>query len=184
VRREIVPHLDEPGYLDEHEYEIVREFGNNVQALPATRDNIEKVKKGQLLLRQRPGPKNALGEVKFIFPNEHNVYLHSTPAKTLFAKSRRDFSHGCIRVADPVGLAEWLLTDQPDWDRRAIEQAMGKGAPTRVPVSRRTPVWILYITALVDAPTGALYFWEDIYGLDEALAQKLGHDLRSLLARG
>ncbi len=184
VRREIVPHLDEPGYLDEHEYEIVREFGNNVQALPATRDNIEKVKKGQLLLRQRPGPKNALGEVKFIFPNEHNVYLHSTPAKTLFAKSRRDFSHGCIRVADPVGLAEWLLSDQPAWNRQAIEQAMGKGAPTRVPVSQRTPVWILYITALVDEPSGDLYFWEDIYGLDGTLARKLGHDLRSLLARG
>lgn len=183
LRREIAPHLDEPGYLDEHDYEIVREFGNNVQALPATMDNIEKVKKGQLLLRQRPGPKNALGEVKFIFPNEHNVYLHSTPAKTLFAKSRRDFSHGCIRVADPVGLAEWLLSDQPDWDRQAIEEAMGKGAPTRVPVSQRTPVWILYITAFVDAPSGNLYFWEDIYGLDEALAQKLGHDLRSLLAR-
>ena len=183
LRREIAPHLDEPGYLDEHDYEIVREFGNNVQALPATMDNIEKVKKGQLLLRQRPGPKNALGEVKFIFPNEHNVYLHSTPAKTLFAKSRRDFSHGCIRVADPVGLAEWLLSDQPDWDRQAIEEAMGKGAPTRVLVSQRTPVWILYITAFVDAPSGNLYFWEDIYGLDEALAQKLGHDLRSLLAR-
>ena len=183
LRREIAPHLDEPGYLDEHDYEIVREFGNNVQALPATGDNIEKVKKGQLLLRQRPGPKNALGEVKFIFPNEHNVYLHSTPAKTLFAKSRRDFSHGCIRVADPVGLAEWLLSDQPDWDRQAIEEAMAKGAPTRVPVSQRTPVWILYITAFVDAPSGNLYFWEDIYGLDEALAQKLGHDLRSLLAR-
>ena len=183
LRREIASHLDEPGYLDEHDYEIVREFGNNVQALPATMDNIEKVKKGQLLLRQRPGPKNALGEVKFIFPNEHNVYLHSTPAKTLFAKSRRDFSHGCIRVADPVGLAEWLLSDQPDWDRQAIEEAMGKGAPTRVLVSQRTPVWILYITAFVDAPSGNLYFWEDIYGLDEALAQKLGHDLRSLLAR-
>ena len=182
VRREIAPHLDEPGYLDEHDYEIVREFGHHAQGLPATRENLEKVKQGKLLLRQRPGPKNALGEVKFIFPNEHNVYLHSTPAKTLFAKSRRDFSHGCIRVADPVGLAEWMLSDQPDWDRQAIERAMGKGAPTRVPITQRTPVWILYVTSLVDSKSGDLYFWDDIYGLDKALAEALGHDLRSLLA--
>ncbi len=183
VRREIAPHLDEPGYLDQHDYEIVREFGHHAQGLPATRENLEKVKQGKLLLRQRPGPKNALGEVKFIFPNEHNVYLHSTPAKTLFAKSRRDFSHGCIRVADPVGLAEWMLSDQPDWDRQAIERAMGKGAPTRVPITQRTPVWILYVTSLVDSKSGDLYFWDDIYGLDKALAEALGHDLRSLLAR-
>ena len=183
VRREIAPHLDEPGYLDQHDYEIVREFGHHAQGLPATRENLEKVKQGKLLLRQRPGPKNALGEVKFIFPNEHNVYLHSTPAKTLFARSRRDFSHGCIRVADPVGLAEWMLSDQPDWDRQAIERAMGKGAPTRVPITQRTPVWILYVTSLVDSKSGDLYFWDDIYGLDKALAEALGHDLRSLLAR-
>jgi murein L,D-transpeptidase YcbB/YkuD len=182
VRREIAPHLDEPGYLDQHDYEIVREFGHNAQVLPVTPENLEKVKQGALLLRQRPGPKNALGEVKFIFPNEHNVYLHSTPAKTLFARSKRDFSHGCIRVADPVGLSEWLLSDQPGWDRQAIEQAMGKGAPTRVSITQRTPVWILYVTSLVDAKTGDLYFWDDIYGLDEALAEALGHDLRSLLA--
>jgi len=184
VRREIVPHLDEPGYLDQRDYEIVREFGHNAQVFPATPENIEKVRQGTLLLRQRPGPKNALGEVKFIFPNEHNVYLHSTPAKTLFAKSRRDFSHGCIRVADPVGLAEWVLSDQPDWDRQAIERAMGKGEPTRVQITQRTPVWILYVTSLVDAKTGELYFWDDIYALDEALAEALGHDLRSLLAEG
>lgn len=182
VRREIARHLDEPGYLDQHDYEIVREFGHNAQVVPATQENIDKVKQGTLLLRQRPGPKNALGEVKFIFPNEHNVYLHSTPAKTLFAKSRRDFSHGCIRVADPVGLAEWVLSDQPAWDRQAIERAMGEGGPTRVQITQRTPVWILYVTSLVDAKTGDIYFWEDLYGLDEALAEALGHDLRSLLA--
>ena len=182
ARGEIAPHLDEPGYLDQHDYEIVREFGHHVDVLPATRENLELVKQGKLHLRQRPGPKNALGEVKFIFPNEHAVYLHSTPAKSLFARSRRDFSHGCIRVAEPVNLAEWLLSDQPDWDRQAIEQAMAKGGPTRVQITQRTPVWILYATALVDAKSGDLYFWDDIYGLDEALAEALGHDLRSLLA--
>ena len=182
VRGEIAPHLDEPGYLDQRDYEIVREFGHHVDVLPATRENLELVKQGKLHLRQRPGPKNALGEVKFIFPNEHAVYLHSTPAKSLFARSKRDFSHGCIRVADPVDLAEWLLSDQPEWDRQAIEQAMAKGGPTRVQITQRTPVWILYVTALVDAKSGDLYFWDDIYGLDEALAEALGHDLRSVLA--
>jgi len=182
VRGEIAPHLDEPGYLDQRDYEIVREFGHHVDVLPATRENLELVKQGKLHLRQRPGPKNALGEVKFIFPNEHAVYLHSTPAKSLFARSKRDFSHGCIRVADPVDLAEWLLSDQPEWDRQAIERAMATGGPTRVRITQRTPVWILYVTSLVDAKSGDLYFWDDIYGLDEALAEALGHDLRSVLA--
>lgn len=76
-----------------------------------------------------------------------------------------------------------MLSDQPDWDRQAIERAMGKGAPTRVPITQRTPVWILYVTSLVDSKSGELYIWDDIYGLDKALAQALGHDLRSLLAR-
>ncbi len=183
TRREIAPHLDEPGYLDEHDYEIVSQFGNDVKALPATAENIEKVRQGKLELRQRPGPKNALGEVKFIFPNEHNVYLHSTPAKSLFAKDRRDFSHGCIRVAKPVELAEWVLEDQPDWNRSSIETAMNAGAPTRVFVSRTIPVYILYVTARVDLRDGLLYFFEDIYGLDEDLAEALGYDLGSLIQK-
>lgn len=177
ARREIVPHLEEPGYLEENDYEIVSQFGNDVRPLPATDENLERVKRGELLLRQRPGAKNALGEVKFIFPNEHNVYLHSTPQKSLFARARRDFSHGCIRVADPVGLAEWVLSDQPGWNRRAIEQAMHDKAPTRVTVRRHLPVYILYTTAVVDLREDLLYFFEDIYGLDEQLASALGFEL-------
>ena len=183
TRREIVPHLDEPGYLDEHDYEIVSQFGNDVKALPVTAENLDKVRQGKLELRQRPGPQNALGEVKFIFPNEHNVYLHSTPAKGLFAKDRRDFSHGCIRVAKPVELAEWVLEDQSDWDRNSIETAMNAGAPTRVFVSRTIPVYILYVTARVDIRDGLLYFFEDIYGLDDDLAEALGYDLGSLIQK-
>lgn len=180
VRREIVPHLDEPGYLDEHDYEIVRQFSNDPGGLPATPENLDKVKKGQLLLRQRPGSKNALGEVKFIFPNEYNVYLHSTPAKGLFARARRDFSHGCIRVAKPVELAEWVLSDQAEWNRAAIERAMNEGSPTRVMMPRRIPVYILYSTAVVDMSDGHLHFYEDIYGLDAELASALGYELAEL----
>jgi murein L,D-transpeptidase YcbB/YkuD len=183
TRREIAPHLDEPGYLDEHDYEIVSQFGNDVKALPATTENIDKVRQGKLELRQRPGPKNALGEVKFIFPNEHNVYLHSTPAKGLFAKDRRDFSHGCIRVAKPVELAQWVLEDQSDWDRSSIETAMNAGSPTRVFVTRTIPVYILYVTARVNLRDGLLYFYEDIYGLDDDLAAALGYELGSLIQK-
>ena len=183
TRREIAPHLDEPAYLDEHDYEIVSQFGNDVKALPATAENIEKVRQGKLELRQRPGPKNALGEVKFIFPNQHNVYLHSTPAKGLFSKDRRDFSHGCIRVGKPVELAEWVLKDQPEWDRGSIVSAMDGGAPTRVFVSRTIPVYILYVTARVSLRDGQLYFFEDIYGLDEDLATALGYELDTLIQK-
>ena len=180
VRGEIAKHLDEPGYLDEHGYEIVNQFSNEPGSLPATPENLDRVKKGQLLLRQRPGPKNALGEVKFIFPNEYNVYLHSTPAKGLFARARRDFSHGCIRVAKPVELAEWVLSDQPEWDRSAVERAMNQGSPTRVMISQHIPVYILYSTAVVDMIEGHVHFYDDIYGLDAELARALGFELAEL----
>ena len=170
-----------PAYLEKNGLEIVRKFGHNAVPLPATPENIASVKDGRLHLRQRPGPDNSLGLVKFIFPNEHNVYLHSTPAKSLFARTRRDFSHGCIRVADPVGLADWVLEDQPEWDRPAIQRAMGEGGPTRVQVKRPIPVFIIYTTALVDGTTGLLYFWDDIYGGDAKLAASLGHPLNETI---
>jgi murein L,D-transpeptidase YcbB/YkuD len=176
VRNEMSAKLS-PAYLDKNDFEIVSQFGHDARPLPPTSENIASVKNGRLHLRQRPGPNNALGLVKFIFPNEHNVYLHSTPAKGLFAKARRDFSHGCIRVEDPVGLAEWVLEDQPAWDRPAIERAMAEGGPTRVRVQRPIPVFILYTTALVDETTGLVHFWENIYGGDAKLAASLGHPL-------
>ena len=145
--------------------------------MPATAENIAKVRSGELKLRQRPGPNNALGLVKFIFPNEHSVFLHSTPAQGLFGQERRAFSHGCIRVADPVGLAEWVLSDQDGWDRAAIERAMSEGGPTRVLTKRPIPVYILYATSLVDPDTGAVLFWDDVYGLDRELAEALGQPL-------
>jgi murein L,D-transpeptidase YcbB/YkuD len=177
VRNEISPKIDQPGYLDDRDYEIVAAFGHHAKPLPVTPENIAKVKSGELKLRQRPGPNNALGLVKFIFPNEHSVFLHSTPAQSLFGKERRAFSHGCIRVADPVGLAEWVLSDQDGWDRAAIERAMSEGGPTRVLTKRPIPVYILYATSLVNPDTGAVHFWDDVYGLDRELAEALGQPL-------
>jgi murein L,D-transpeptidase YcbB/YkuD len=172
--RELLPHIrKDPAYLDQHDYEIVPEFGNEVQPLPATEANIEKLGSGQLKLRQRPGPNNSLGLVKFIFPNNAAVYLHSTPATQLFARTRRDFSHGCIRVEDPVGLAEWVMKNQSGgWSRDRIVEAMNGGAPTRIVLEKPFPVIIFYTTVLVNTE-GRVSFYDDIYGHDEALAGAL-----------
>lgn len=172
--RELLPHIrKDPGYLDRNDYEIVPRFGNEVQALPATEANIEKLGSGQLNLRQRPGPNNSLGLVKFIFPNNAAVYLHSTPATQLFHRTRRDFSHGCIRVEDPVGLAEFVMGNEPGgWTRDRIVEAMNGSRPTRVVLEEPFPVIIFYTTVLVDLDS-SVSFYDDIYGHDERLAGAL-----------
>ena len=120
-------------------------------------------------VRQRPGPDNALGLVKFLFPNAHHVYMHDTPQKSLFGRAQRDFSHGCIRVANPIGLAEFVL----GWDRARIIEAMQRGRDNRwVPVPEPIPVYLLYSTAVVNE-AGRLFFFEDIYGHDAELARVL-----------
>ena len=106
--------------------EIVRGEGDNAQHIELTPEALAGLRQGVLRVRQRPGPKNALGLIKFVFPNEEDVYMHGTPAQALFARSRRDFSHGCVRVADPVALAEWVLQDRPEWTRdRILAATMG-----------------------------------------------------------
>ena len=122
-------------------------------------------------IRQRPGGKNALGLVKFIFPNSHNVYLHDTPSKSLFGRSRRDFIHGCIRVADPVALAEFVL----GWSRGDIEAAMQRGRnDRRVDLAAPVPVYLFYSTVVADRD-GHVFFFDDIYGHDARLAQVLAN---------
>lgn len=124
-------------------------------------------------IRQKPGANNALGNVKFLFPNSASIYLHDTQAKTLFSKSRRDFSHGCIRVEDPVALAEWILRGDPKWTRESIERAMKSGPGNQsVRVPRPVPVLLVYATAVVTAD-GTVHFFDDIYGLDDSLEDAL-----------
>lgn len=176
IRNEISHRLDEPGYLDQRGYEIVETTALDARPLDVTPETLRDVRTGRLRLRQRPGPGNALGLVKFIFPNEHSVFLHSTPSQGLFQTEERAYSHGCVRVGDPVGLAEWILSGQGEWDKAAIEQAMASGPTTRVPVERDVPVFIMYLTAYVSAATGELHFGHDVYGLDTELAHALGHD--------
>ena len=129
---------------------------------------------GTLRVRQRPGPHNALGLVKFMFPNDDNVYMHGTPALDLFDRDRRDFSHGCIRVEDPAALAEWVLGRQREWPAERIAAAMA-GADNVARAARRSPsTWrIFYLTAIVMPEDGAVHFADDIYGHDAALGRAL-----------
>ena len=125
------------------------------------------------VVRQRPGAKNALGLVKFVFPNDSNVYLHGTPAPQLFSRPRRDFSHGCVRVEDPVALAEWVLRGQDDWSRDQVLVAMNANQSRRVNLARPIQVILFYITAVVMPEDGSLRFAEDVYGHDTRLNNAL-----------
>jgi murein L,D-transpeptidase YcbB/YkuD len=111
--------------------------------------------------------------VKFVFPNRYNVYLHGTPAQSLFARTRRDFSHGCIRTSDPARLAEFVLKGQNGWHRARIETAMGATSEMRrVTLDRPVPVYILYATVVIDDDAGP-FFYPDVYAHDAALARAL-----------
>ena len=123
-------------------------------------------------LRQRPGPQNALGVVKIMFPNRHDVYLHDTPSRELFERTERAFSSGCVRVADAVGLTEWVLDETPGWSRTEIEKAISEKHERRVDLSKKIPVHILYFTA-VSEPDGSLRLINDIYGRDARLIAAL-----------
>ncbi len=127
---------------------------------------------GLPLVRQKPGQNNSLGKVKFIFPNSYNIYFHDTPAKSLFDKQDRAFSHGCIRLHRPFDLAEYVLADQPQWTGEKIKEAMNSSAEKWVTLKKTIPVFITYFTSWVDK-NGLLHFAKDIYGHDADLAEHL-----------
>ena len=130
-------------------------------------------------LRQDPGPRNALGSVKFSFSNGHAVYLHDTPADSLFARATRSFSHGCVRLEDPVALAQYVLRDQPAWTRDKILEAMNAGEERTVKLKASIPVYLGYWTARV-RPDGSLQFRPDVYGVDRRQAKQLADRLTRL----
>jgi len=172
---ELVPKVKkDPAYLENNDYQIVDADGRTIEGAPMTGDRFAQLRSGQLSIRQKPGVKNALGLVKFIFPNEHNVYLHGTPAKALFSKSRRDFSHGCIRVEKPEELAVWVLRDQPGWDMERIREAETGPKSTSVNLTKTIPILIVYSTAVV-RESGEVYFFDDIYKHDAALEELLNN---------
>jgi murein L,D-transpeptidase YcbB/YkuD len=168
-RNEIAPKLS-AAYAAKHNYEIVDGSGR-VQSV--TDETVRRVRNGSLQVRQKPGTANALGLVKFLFPNDNNVYLHSTPQQALFARSRRDFSHGCVRVEDPVKLAEWVLRAKPEWSSEKIKATIsGDRDDVYVKVDKPITVKITYQTVVAQA-NGDVYFYDDIYGHDAKLIASL-----------
>ncbi len=173
-RAEMVPKLRrDRNYLAANNFEVVD--GNEVVTDGSVSDDIfRQLRAGRLSIRQKPGPTNALGLVKFIFPNSYNVYLHSTPVPELFQRARRDFSHGCIRVQDPLALAVWVLRDDPDWTQDKIVAAMNGDQTIQVNLPKPIPVLIIYSTAVVE-PGGEVRFFNDIYHYDSELRAELAH---------
>ena len=176
TRAELLPKIvKDPSYLVKNGYEVVTKRDEVVTREDVNDEILSQIRAGTLSIRQIPGPKNSLGLVKFLFPNQHDVYLHDTPATELFSRSRRDFSHGCMRVEKPVELAQWVLRGQNEWTVEKIRAAMSGTAPLSVILARPIPVLIVYATAVV-RDTGDVRFFDDIYGQDAAL--------EALLAQG
>lgn len=180
LRKDILPKIrKDVGYLRRENIRVLDPGGREVD--PATVNWTAHAKGAPYTFRQDPGPANSLGRIKFMFPNEHSVYLHDTPAKQLFEKPERTFSSGCIRVEDPLRLAE-LVLDDPAWTRAALEEAIATGETRTVRLRRPMPVLLLYWTALADAD-GTARFFRDVYGRDEALLATLNGPVRVDLPR-
>lgn len=165
--KEMLPEMaKDSDYLNKKNIEVVRMSNGKAQVVKTSSIDWANAKDaGDFRLRQKPGAKNALGFVKFMFPNRHSVYLHDTPTDNLFDKLTRDFSHGCVRLEEPVKLAAYVLRDQPEWTAERIETAMHAGKEQHVALKHPVAVHLLYLTARVD-DDGVPQFFEDIYGYD------------------
>jgi murein L,D-transpeptidase YcbB/YkuD len=165
--KEVLPQVQKnPAYLKRENMEVVRVKKEKVEVIdPSKIDWNKESDLSGYQLRQKPGPTNALGLVKFIFPNPYNVYLHDTPSGNLFDRLTRTLSHGCVRVEHPADLALYLLQDQPEWTAELIEEAMHAEKEKRVPLKTHVPIYLIYWTAWTDKE-GNLQFREDVYGYD------------------
>jgi murein L,D-transpeptidase YcbB/YkuD len=173
ARAEFLPKITrDPDYLAKKGFEVVDSKQNVVTSGTVTPEVLEQLRSGKLFIRQTPGPKNSLGLVKFIFPNNYNVYMHDTPEQVFFSKSRRDFSHGCIRLEKPADVAVWVLRNNPGWDMDRVRAAMNGNTTQQVNLARPIPVLIVYGTAIV-TEDGIVHFYDDIYGHDAALEKVL-----------
>ncbi|MBB5058580.1 murein L,D-transpeptidase YcbB/YkuD [Granulicella aggregans] len=177
AKKELVPHIvTNKDYLATKNFEVTNTKGDIL-----TNYTAHQVSQGGVMVREKPGPKNSLGLVKFMFPNQYDVYLHSTPATELFNRTRRDFSHGCVRVQEPAKLAAWVLDgqkdrDNNDWDIDKVTETMNSG-PDNHQVNLKTPIPIVifYVTGFVE-DDGDTHFFDDIYGYDA--------QLQAVLAKG
>ncbi|MFZ3216211.1 MAG: L,D-transpeptidase family protein [Candidatus Acidiferrales bacterium] len=173
AKAEYLPKLaQDPEYLAKKGLEVVDSQQRVVTSGAVTGDVLQQLRAGKLFVRQPPGPKNALGLVKFIFPNDFSVYMHDTPAQEFFAKTRRDFSHGCIRLEKPFDLAVFVLRDNPGWNAERVRAAMNGTTTQQVNLAHPIPVLIVYGTAIV-TDDGLVHFYDDIYGHDATLQKVL-----------
>lgn len=170
INEEILPKLKRNrNYLDANNMEVV----SGEQVIDAAQIDWSKYPKNiPYMIRQKPGLDNSLGKMKFLFPNNYNIYLHDTPAKELFTQGRRDFSHGCIRVENPKKLALYLLRKNTSWNPEKVDQVLKTSKETGIAVKPNVPVYIVYFTAWVDSNNN-LNFRNDIYNLDQKLAKAL-----------
>jgi len=173
AKAEFFPRIaSDPDYLAKKGFEVVNDRQEVVTSGTVTSEVLEQLRAGKLFIRQTPGPKNSLGLVKFIFPNNYNVYMHDTPEQVFFSKSRRDFSHGCIRLEKPADLAVWVLRDNPGWNMDRVRAAMNGDTTQQVNLAHPIPVLIVYATVIV-TEDGIVHFYDDIYGHDAALEKVL-----------
>jgi len=171
VKKEMMGHLNKSGvgYLADHGYEAYKNDGTVV-----TNFTVDDIAHQRYSVRQKPGPKNSLGLVKFLFPNEYDVYMHSTPELNLFNLTRRDRSHGCVRLEHADQMAVWVLQGESgDWDADKVSQAMNGTNDNRTVALKTTlPVVLTYLTANADED-GTVHFFNDIYGYDKELEAAL-----------
>ncbi len=176
LRKDVLPAIwKDPTYLERKNMVVLDAKGNLIDASTL---NWDSYRNGRFpyMIRQKPGPTNALGRVKFIFPNRHFVFLHDTPSKSLFDRTSRSFSSGCIRVQNPFELAEILLDDQPEWNEASIQKLLDSGVTKRILPKKPLNVMMLYLTALTFDNGDTLEFFEDIYSRDAKLLEQLNED--------
>jgi murein L,D-transpeptidase YcbB/YkuD len=172
-RIELVPEIEQDrSWVSANHFEMVTRQGEVAGDGRVSDDMLSELGKGKLQLRQKPGPKNTLGLVKFVFPNEYGVYMHDTSARWLFDRERRDLSHGCVRVENPEDLADWVLRGQSGWSRDRVVEAMQGTESISVKVKRPIQVVLMYATAVVMS-NGEVHFFRDIYGEDQVLEKEL-----------
>jgi murein L,D-transpeptidase YcbB/YkuD len=175
LREDLLPKVRrDPGYLRTQDISVI---DRNGRVLDPAGINWQAVgSRPPYTFRQGPGPKNALGRIKFMFPNPHAIFLHDTPARGLFEQAERNFSSGCIRVEDPLSLAEIVLGDPARWNRRTLEAAIAEGRTQTLRLPKPWPVLILYWTAELDGE-GQVRFLPDRYRRDPALLRALDGDV-------
>ena len=175
LTKELLPLIArDPAYLTRQDMDIVRGPSDASPVVPYSAEALAGLRSGALRLRQRPGPRNSLGRVKFEFPNDENIYMHDTPSAQLFGRARRDFSHGCIRLEQPEAMASYILRDQSGWTPERVAARMREARTERVELSRSRQVVLYYLTAVVMPDTGQLHFADDVYRHDARLTRALG----------